>query len=137
MWDVDREIVFIPVGINYDRVIEDKSLTRTLDAGQEKRSSWFVIKTTLGFTVKTLLLKRKARWRRFGYASVNFGKPLSAKQYCQENNIDFSKMDQTTRFQSVETLSKKLMREIAGVIPGIAAFHDVGNHLAAPAELEK
>jgi glycerol-3-phosphate O-acyltransferase len=115
--DVDREIVFIPVGINYDRVIEDKSLTRTLDAGQEKRSSWFVIKTTLGFTVKTLLLKRKARWRRFGYASVNFGKPLSAKQYCQENNIDFSKMDQTTRFQSVETLSKKLMREIAGVIP--------------------
>ena len=35
--DVDREIVFIPVGINYDRVIEDKSLTRTLDAGQEKR----------------------------------------------------------------------------------------------------
>ena len=84
---------------------------------RKSASSWFVIKTTLGFTVKTLLLKRKARWRRFGYASVNFGKPLSAKQYCQENNIDFSKMDQTTRFQSVETLSKKLMREIAGVIP--------------------
>ncbi|HED18400.1 MAG TPA: glycerol-3-phosphate acyltransferase, partial [Gammaproteobacteria bacterium] len=38
----DREIVFVPVGINYDRVVEDRSLLRRLDRDAEKRSTGFV-----------------------------------------------------------------------------------------------
>jgi len=115
--EFDRDIVFIPVGINYDRVIEDKSLTRRLDPNVIKRSGWFVIKTTLRFFFKTLMMKRKARWRRFGYASVNFGKPVSAHQYCNQQQIDFSQMDQDSRFECIEHLSNNLMHEISQVIP--------------------
>ena len=115
--DIDRDIVFIPVGINYDRVIEDKSLIRRLDEDAEKRSRWFVVKTTLRFFFKTLLMNRHLRWSRFGYASVNFGHPISAKKYCFDQNRDFSQLDQEARFGCVQHLADSLMKEISNVIP--------------------
>jgi glycerol-3-phosphate O-acyltransferase len=115
--DIDRDVVFVPVGINYDRVIEDMSLVRKLDPQAAKRSRWFVAKTTIRFFLKTLFMNRKKRWLRFGYASVNFGKPLSVFQYSQQNAIDLSAMDQPARFEHIEKLSHRLMAEIADVIP--------------------
>ena len=114
---IDRDIVFIPVGINYDRVVEDKSLVRRLNPDAQRRSGWFVLKTSLQFFVKTLMMQRKARWRRFGYASVNFGKPISAEQYCHEQQLDFSQLDADRRFECIEDLAKTLMHEISRVIP--------------------
>ncbi len=115
--DIDRDIVFVPVGINYDRVIEDKSLIRRLDNNAPRRSSWFIVKTSIRFFLKTMMMKRKARWRRFGYASVNFGKPISARDYCLEEDIDFSQLEAGPRFQCIEKLAKNLMQEITHVIP--------------------
>jgi len=115
--DIDKDIVFVPVGINYDRVIEDRSLIRKLDPEAAKRSKWFVIKTTLGFVYKMAILSRKMRWRRFGYASVNFGAPVSANQYCKTNNINFSEYGQEQRFEHVKNLAEELMKNISGVIP--------------------
>ena len=115
--EVDRDIVFVPVGINYDRVIEDKSLIRQLDSSAQRRDLWFVTKTSLKFFFKTLLMKRKARWNRFGYASVNFGKPMSVSRYCHQQAVDFSKMEDEKRFQCIQHLTQALMHEIAQVIP--------------------
>ena len=50
----DRNIVFIPVGINYDRTVEDRTLLRSLEPGAEKRSFWFVFKTTAGFIFQSI-----------------------------------------------------------------------------------
>ena len=113
----DRDIVFIPVGINYDRVIEDRSLIRRLDKAAKKRSAWFVTKTTVKFIVKNALLSRKNRWRRFGYASVNFGEPVSAKKYCEALDVDFSSLDKEERFSQIELLARSLMSEISQVLP--------------------
>jgi len=115
--DIDRDVVFVPVGINYDRVIEDVSLVRKLDPGASKRSLWFVLKTTSRFLIKTLFMNRDKRWLRFGYASVNFGSPVSMRLYSKQNNIDLSQMDQTTRFDYVQKLSHRLMQDIANVVP--------------------
>jgi len=115
--DIDRDVVFVPVGINYDRVIEDMSLVRKLDPGADKRSLWFVMTTTSRFFIKTLFMKRDKRWLRFGYASVNFGSPVSMRLYSKQNNIDLSRMDQTTRFDHVQKLSHRLIQEIADVVP--------------------
>ena len=115
--DIDRDVVFVPVGINYDRVIEDMSLVRKLDPGAGNKSLWFVIKTTSRFFIKTLFMNRDKRWLRFGYASVNFGSPVSMRLYSKQNHIDLSKMDQATRFDHVQTLSERLMKEIADVVP--------------------
>ena len=113
----DKDIVFIPVGINYDRVIEDRSLIRRLDKSAEKRSAWFIIKTTIAFVFKNAILSRKNRWRRFGYASVNFGEPVSAKQYCEMNHVDFSTLQTEDRFVRIELLAKSIMNNISQVVP--------------------
>ncbi len=113
----DRDVVFVPVGINYDRVIEDISLVRRLDPEAVRRSLWFVLRTSFKFGLKTLLLGREKRRLRFGYASVNFGKPLSMRQYCKENGIDLSTLSQVERFEQIESLSRGLMQRIAAVVP--------------------
>ncbi|MBT8434340.1 MAG: hypothetical protein KJN95_06750, partial [Gammaproteobacteria bacterium] len=50
-------------------------------------------------------------------ASVNFGRPVSAFEYCQQHNLNLSEMDQASRFQHIEKLSHQLMDEIADVVP--------------------
>jgi glycerol-3-phosphate O-acyltransferase len=113
----DRDIVFVPVGINYDRTIEDRSLLRSLNPVATGRSRWFVIKTTGLFMMKSVKLMILSRWRKFGYACVNFGSYISLHEYCLERDIDFSRMDRKERFRAVETLSCQLMDAIAAVIP--------------------
>ncbi len=113
----DRDIVFIPVGINYDRTLEDRSLIRALDPTPEKRSWWFVFRTTAGFIWRSLLLMVFSRWRRYGYACVNFGDPLSIKAYCRDRNLNFSVLERPERFQEVQKLSQELMQGIASVVP--------------------
>ena len=93
------------------------SLVRKLDPEAETRSPWFVIKTSFKFGLKTLLMNRKKRWLRFGYASVNFGKPVSVFEYCQEHNVNLSELDQARRYRYIEALSHQLMDEIADVVP--------------------
>jgi len=115
--DRDRDVVFVPVGINYDRVVEDVSLVRRLDANAERRSLWFVIRTSAKFVTKVLFMGRKKRWLRFGYASVNFGSPMSIKEFCNEEKVDFSNLEQSERMQQVERLSHQIMEEIEQVIP--------------------
>ena len=77
----DRDIVFIPVGINYDRTLEDRSLLRTLDPEASQRSLWFAARTTLYFIWRCVFLMILSRWQRFGYACVNFGPQVSMRKY--------------------------------------------------------
>ena len=115
--DADRDIVFIPVGINYDRTLEDRSQLRTLDAEAPKRNKWFVFMTTLRFIRRMLFLMVMSRWQRFGYACVNFGPPISMRQYCHASHVDFSEMPRDTRFREIATLAQEIMAAIKKVIP--------------------
>lgn len=113
----DRDIVLIPVGINYDRVIEDRSLLRKLDQNAEKRSTGFVIKTSLRFLFRQLTLSRRDRLRRFGYASVNFGEPLSIQDWCNDRAVDFSRLEQQPQIAEVGRVANEVMQRIANVVP--------------------
>lgn len=112
-----RDIIFIPVGINYDRTIEDRTLLRSLDPAAEQKSKWFVTKTTLSFFLKAWFVNREERATRFGYAGVNFGYPMSMKDYCLKEKIKFSQLARNERFGQVGLLAQKLMKDIASVVP--------------------
>jgi glycerol-3-phosphate O-acyltransferase len=114
---IDRDIVLVPVGINYDRVVEDISLVRQLDRSAGRRSLWFIFRTATGFVLKTLFMGREKRWLRFGYASVNFGTPVSVEEYCRVHALDFSSIDKKQRMVEVEQLSRCMMHSIEQVIP--------------------
>ena len=115
--DADPDIVFIPVGINYDRTLEDRSLLRNLDPQAEKHSKWFAIKTTVRFIWRSLMLMILSRWQRFGYACVNFGPSISMRKYARKNNLDFSQMNRDLRFKEIEKFADKAMQDIEHVIP--------------------
>jgi glycerol-3-phosphate O-acyltransferase len=117
--DNDRDIVFIPVGVNYDRTLEDRTLLRELDPEAEKRSNWFVIKTMTGFIWKSLILMTLSRWQRFGYAYVNFGQHVSVREYCRENGVNFGKLERADRFLNVEKLAHQLMGAIKHVVAAL------------------
>jgi len=115
----DRDVIFIPVGINYDRVIEDRTLLLSLDPKTEKKSRWFAIKTTLSFMFNNLKLARKHRWNRFGFASVNFAESFSIKAYCEKQNLNFQSLDTDIRFEKIEALAQKLMHSVEKAIPAV------------------
>jgi glycerol-3-phosphate O-acyltransferase len=113
----DRDVVFIPVGINYDRTLEDRSLLHIFDPDAEKRGWWFVCRTTFKFIRRSLVLMILNRWRRYGYACVNFGTPLSAKAYCLDQGLNLSRLPRTDRFPEIEKLCHRLMAAISEVVP--------------------
>lgn len=112
-----RDLVFVPVGINYDRVLEDRSLVRTLDAEAERRGAAFAIATTLRFLLHNLALMARRRWFRLGYACVNFGTPFSLKAYLAQRSIDLRRLDEERRRDEVGALGRALMAEVGKVIP--------------------
>jgi len=115
--NTSRDVVFIPVGINYDRVLEDKTLLRSLDPSETRKSNWFAIKTTLKFIWHNFRLARKHKWHRFGYASVSFATPISVKGYCDSHQINFSAMHMDDRFPQIEKLANHLMQSIEKTVP--------------------
>lgn len=115
----DRDIVFVPVGINYDRVLEDRTLLRTLDPTASKRSGWFALRTTLKFVAQSAWLMLRSRWQRFGYASVVFGSPLSVRQHCLDRELVLARLDKDSRMAAVAELSQQLMTRIDDVVPAL------------------
>jgi glycerol-3-phosphate O-acyltransferase len=132
-----RDIVFVPVGLNYDRTLEDRSLVRRLDPNAARRSKLFVLRTTLGFIGRNLWLMIRNRWLRFGYASVNFGAPLSARAWCAEQGANPSTLAPETRAPLVEKLADELMQHVGRLIPVLPVPLVTEAFLAAPEGLSE
>jgi glycerol-3-phosphate O-acyltransferase len=112
-----RDIVFIPVGVNYDRVLEDRTLLLGLDPKAEVQSGLGAVKITLSFIMHNLWLMLRGRWYRFGYAIVNFGTPVSLREYAKKHRVDFPKLGKEERIKKVQAMSEKLMEKVSAVIP--------------------
>lgn len=112
-----RDIVFIPVGINYDRVFEDRSFLLERDPSAPRPGAWGAAAQTLRFIGRNLILMASNRWHRFGYACVNFGPPISLRSYVGSHGIDLARLEREQRFARVEELARQLMAAIGRVIP--------------------
>jgi glycerol-3-phosphate O-acyltransferase len=115
--DTERDLVFIPVGLNYDRVLEDRSQLLKLAAGRRRRGLASAVLTTLTFIGRNLGQMLAGRWHRFGYACVNFGSPVSMRAYVRSRGVDFPALDEAARKREVEALGHRLMQAIGAVIP--------------------
>ena len=113
--DGERDLVFVPLGLNYDRVLEDRTLLASLDGRKAGRLR--TVSGTFGFVLHNLLLMVRSEWRRFGYACVNFGSPLSMRDYCGKRGIDFQKLTGDARRQAMAALGNELMQAVGRVIP--------------------
>jgi glycerol-3-phosphate O-acyltransferase len=115
--DGERDLVFIPVGLNYDRVLEDRSQLLKLEEQRRRRGMLSAVSVTLTFLARNLWQMLTGNWHRFGYACVNFGSPVSMRAYVRAQGVDFPALDDDARKREVEELGRHLMQAIGGVIP--------------------
>lgn len=113
----ERDLVFVPVGINYDRTLEDRTLLLEADGARRKTGGWKALANTFRFVGRNLWLMLRSRWHRFGYACVNFGTPVSMRRWCEERGIDFRRMSRDARHDAVAELGAGLMDAVGRVIP--------------------
>jgi glycerol-3-phosphate O-acyltransferase len=108
-----RDLIFVPVAINYDWVLEDESL---IQAEAPRSSGAGLIFRTSRFALRNLLTALRGR-RRLGRAAVRFGSPISAREFARSRNIDFRALDREARAGQVRTLAGDLMRAIGELVP--------------------
>ena len=99
-----RDVVFVPVALNYDRVLEDRILIAAGDSGERRFRAR--ISVVARFALKQLWLRVTGRFHRFGYAAVSFGTPLSLSTFSQGCKGDLTK-----------SLGTELMQRIGDVVP--------------------
>ena len=99
-----RDVVFVPVALNYDRVLEDRVLTEAAGNGNRKfRAS---VPTAIRFAIRFLLRRMLGRAVRFGHAGVGFGEPLSLSEFVAGH-----------RGEAIEGVGEELRRRVQDVIP--------------------
>ena len=113
----ERDIVFVPVGLNYDRVLEDRTLLADDFAQAERRSGLVAVGNTLRFVGSQLWLRLRGRWYRFGYACANFGAPISLKTYLKKAGWSPAALDREARGAKVTELANDLMSAVGHVVP--------------------
>ncbi|WP_022702497.1 1-acyl-sn-glycerol-3-phosphate acyltransferase [Pseudorhodobacter ferrugineus] len=74
-----RDVVFVPVGLAYDRVLEDRVLTEA--AQDDTRRFRARIGVMLRFGGKMLWQKLRGRFAGFGIAAAGFGAPVSLRDW--------------------------------------------------------
>jgi len=109
----ERDLVFVPLGLNYDRVLEDRSLLKDKGSTGRVKSLWI----TLRFVAHNVWLMLRSEWHRFGYACVNFGTPISMREYCRARNVDFQALAGEERRAAVAGLGRELMQAVGRVVP--------------------
>ena len=136
----ERDLVFVPVGINYDRVLEDRSLMRTLDPDAVRRSRGFVIRTVLAWLARTVRLMLGGRWYRLGYACLNFGRPVSMRAYVRDHGVELGSGDAAAREAALQALGVRLLDSVARSVPvtpvAVVATVFAENPARAMSELE-
>jgi glycerol-3-phosphate O-acyltransferase len=101
-----REVVFVPVGIAYDRVLEDRVLVEAAATGERPGRARHP--TNHGVCQRHLWRRLRGRAGRFGRAAVAFGPPLSLTAFrAARPSAD------------VEALAEVLMARVAAAIPAL------------------
>jgi glycerol-3-phosphate O-acyltransferase len=96
-----RDVVFVPVGLAYDRILEDRVLVAAQGTRKFKSQP---IKAGM-FLLRMLWRKLRGQYRGFGTAAAAFGAPISLRAFLAQEG------------SSTEALGVRLMADIAAVVP--------------------
>lgn len=115
--DFDRDIWLVPVGINYDRVLEDRALIQERLVGVRRRGRLRQLGSTLRFVGRNLLRLATGRLRSYGRVAVAFGPPLSVRTWLGTRPRDVVRLPKDTRLGELEVLAAEMMERIGRTVP--------------------
>jgi glycerol-3-phosphate O-acyltransferase len=115
-------IYIVPVAINYDRVIEDRSLLRELDAREgRKRSPLYVqLGEVLRYVWWNMARLVARKWKRYGRAAVVIGEPFPIEPWLIEQDRETGglfEIARSDRLSRVQLLSDSVLERIAAIVP--------------------
>jgi len=118
---LDR-IYLVPVAINYDRVLEDRSLLRELavSEGQRtppRRKQFAEVARYVWWNAGRLVARR---WKRYGRAAVTIGDPVALKPWFDNQEAtgeSIFELPRHERLALVQELCDEMMSRIGAIIP--------------------
>lgn len=108
-------IVFVPVYIGYERVLEGRTYLGELRGASKKKESFFDV-----FRVIATIRKQ-----RFGHVSVNFGQPLKLADFLDEQLPDWQQHNTSEQPLATGAATQQLATRIAQHINAAAAINPV------------
>ncbi len=113
----DRDIWFVPVALNYDRVLEDRSLIRELISEQDRPGRLSQLSTVFSYLASNTGRLLTGRLKRYGRVAVNFGTPLSLRAWLREAAPDVLRLPKERRLPELERLAGEMVTRIGAIIP--------------------
>jgi glycerol-3-phosphate O-acyltransferase len=114
--EFSEPLFIIPTAINYDRVLEDRNLTEELLGKEDRATKGEKLKTTFDFLFRSLFRSILKRVKRYGYAIVTFGTPISVDDFVRAHP-DVLNPDFEARKPALTELAGQVMDEISKSIP--------------------
>ncbi len=112
----ERPLTIVPVAINFDRVLEDRSLLREVQPDSERLSRSEQAREVASYVLKVSFRFLTRRARRYGRACVNFGAPLSVDQWLAAHP-GVLELPREQRLPQVGLLAGEVMRRIGAIMP--------------------
>ena len=117
-----NRIYLVPVAINYDRVLEDRSLLRELAVSEGRRTTTRSkqvgeVASYLWWNTGRLFA---GRWKRYGRAAVTIGGPVALAPWFEaqaETGEDLFDLPRHERLALVQELCDDMMQRIGDIIP--------------------
>lgn len=97
-WD---DMLFVPIFIGYDRVLEEKAYIHEMEGGKKSPESLI-----------NIVKARKFLKKKYGKIYINFHEPFSLKQHFSQSSTPFFKLDRETRGQKLHTFGEKIISAI-------------------------
>jgi glycerol-3-phosphate O-acyltransferase len=113
----ERDIWFVPVALNYDRVLEDRSLIRELIDPRDRPSRVAQLTTVVTYLAGNTWRLVTGRLRRYGRAAVNFGTPQSLRAWLAAAPPGVLEWPRERRLPELERLAQEMLRRIGAIIP--------------------
>lgn len=113
----ERDIWLVPIGINYDRVLEDRSLIRERIVGGRRPGRWQQVTGVLHYLGWNTARFFTGRIKRYGRVAIAFGEPISVRGWLEGQPRGILSLPKAERLPHVERLATLALERIGQVIP--------------------
>lgn len=117
-----QRMYVVPVGINYDRVIEDRTLLRELEMHADRpiTSRFAQVREVGRFLFWNAGRMLTGRWRRYGRAAVTIGKPLAVDRWLtqlEQNGVSLFDLPRADRLAQLQQFADGVLQRIGAILP--------------------
>ena len=120
--EMRKRLYIVPVAINYDRVLEDRSLLRELHTREgrtrpPRRAQLAEVLRYVWWNSARLVARR---WKRYGRAAVVIGEPFAVAPWLDEQDRvtgNLFAIERAERLTRIQALSDSVLEKIAAIIP--------------------